>query len=236
MSYHALLAGVGVSLLLAGTTLAESRVFEVPDFDAVSVSGGISAVIDVGGAKAVVADAPTAAVLDRLQIEVRGNRLEVGFKWDALDWLFNFGQHKGVVVHISAPRLGGVSASAAANVDARNVAGTTLSLDASSGASMAAQLVTGQRVSANASSGANLSINGTCDQLIADASSGGSLTARDFTCKNVDANASSGGHASVNATVSIDAEASSGGNIAVSGRAPDVRSNTSSGGSISFAE
>ena len=37
MSYRTLAAGVGVSLLLAGTTLAESRVFEVPDFDAVSI-------------------------------------------------------------------------------------------------------------------------------------------------------------------------------------------------------
>lgn len=236
MSLHSQVLGVAFSAMLAGAAAAESRTFDVPQFDAVSIAGGISAIIDVGGVQAMVADAPTAAVLNRLQVEVHGGRLEVGFKWDVLDWLFNFGQYKGVVVHISAPRLSGVSASAAADVDVKNLAGTALGLDASSGASMSAQLVSGDRVSANVSSGANLAMTGTCEQLIAGASSGGSLVARDLACRNVDANASSGGHASVRATASIDADASSGGNIAVFGRAPEVHTNTSSGGSISFAE
>jgi hypothetical protein len=61
------------------------------------------------------------------------------------------------------------------------------------------------------------------------------LSAQSFDCQNVDVDASSGGYASVSATVSIDADASSGGSIDVFGSAPNVQSNTSSGGSVSFA-
>jgi hypothetical protein len=233
---RAVLLGSATLLALAGPAFAESRAYTLPPFKGVSVSGGISAVINVGGAQEVTADASTKAILDRLDVYVRDNTLTIGFKWDVLDWLFNFGQNKGVLVHVTAPSFSSVAASAAADVDVGKISADMLNLDSSSGASVAAQDVTGGRVSANSSSGGNLAVGGSCDQLIGNASSGGSLAAHDFKCTNVDVNASSGGHASIRATVSVDADASSGGSIAVFGSAPDVRSNTSSGGTISFAE
>jgi hypothetical protein len=235
MSHHSLLAGASAFLFLTGSALAESRSYTLPPFDGVSVSGGISAVVEVGGEQAVVADAPASAILDRLVVEVRGGQLEIGFEWNALDWLFNFGRNKGVVVHVSAPALSQASASAAADMDVKSISGDVLSFDSSSGASMSIQGAKGVRVSANSSSGANLTLSGSCDQLVGSTSSGASLSAQSFDCQNVDVDASSGGYASVSATVSIDADASSGGSIDVFGSAPNVQSNTSSGGSVSFA-
>jgi hypothetical protein len=228
--------GLATVLALSAPAIAESRAYTLPPFKGVSVSGGISAVITVGSDQEVTAEASTRAILDRLDIYVHNNTLTIGFEWDILDWLFNFGQNKGVLVHVTAPSLPSLAASAAADVDVAQGSSDVLSLDSSSGASMAVQDVNGGRVSANASSGANLTVGGSCDQMIGNASSGGNLTAQDFNCRNVEVDTSSGGHASVRATVSIDADASSGGSIAVFGRAPDVHSNTSSGGSISFAE
>lgn len=235
MAIRFLMLGAAALALLPGAALAESRTYTLAPFDSVSVSGGISAVIEIGAAQSVVADAATSAVLDRLDIEVRGNRLEVGFKWNVLDWLFNAGQNKGVVVHVTAPALSGASAGAGADVDVSQMTGTVLSLDSSSGASMSADGVNAERISLSSSSGANLAVAGSCKQMIGDTSSGATLQARDFECTDVDVNASSGGHASVRATKSVDANASSGGGIEIFGNAPEIRSNSSSGGSITFA-
>ena len=233
---RALSLGFATLLALSGPAFAESRSYDLPAFKGVSVSGGISAVVNIGGEQDVTADASTNAVLDRLEVYVRDDTLTIGFKWNVFDWLFSFGQNKGVLVHVTVPSLSSVTASAAADVDVGKISVDILTLDSSSGASMSVLGVTGGRVSANSSSGANLVVDGRCEQLLANASSGGSLAAQDFSCTKVAVNASSGGHASTRATASIDADASSGGTIAVFGGAPEVHSNTSSGGSISFAE
>lgn len=229
---------VRAGLLVLGTggcALAESRTYTLPPFDGVSVSGPISAVVLVGGEQSVAADASTSATLDRLHVEVRNRRLEVGFEWDPLDWLFNLGQNRGVLMHISVPALSSASASAAADVDVKSPAGETFSVDSSSGASLSVKDASSTRVSASSSSGATLTMAGTCDQFVGSTSSGANLAAESFECRKVEIDASSGGHAGVRATTSVKANASSGGGIAVFGAAADVQSETSSGGSISFA-
>ena len=234
-----MIARVGLAMLLGGlvstASWAESRTFPQSSFDEVSVSAGISTIIDVGKESAVSADAANSAILDRLQVEVRGKRLEIGYRTDFFDWIFHFGQNKGVVVHVSAPSVIGVEASSGADVDANGMTGNALTLRSSSGASLAAKAVSASRVSVEASSGAGLNVEGSCSQLIAEASSGANADASHLTCEDIDAGASSGGHVGVRATKSVDAEASSGGSVQIYGKAPDVKVDTSSGGSITYS-
>lgn len=218
--------------LSAVPAAAEIRVYDVAAFDSVSVSAGIAAVIVVGGAQSVVADAANAAVLERLKVEVRGTKLDIGIEWNLLDFLLNLGQHRQITVNVGAPRVGAVSASSGADVDVTGMNGDGLSLDASSGASLVVKGVAGTDVRLNASSGAGLDASGTCDRLFADASSGANVDARGLICKRVDANASSGGHASVFASEAADAEASSGGGVSILGNALQVDRETSSGGGV----
>jgi len=234
-----MIARIALATLLGGfvsTALcAESRTFSVPSFDEVSVSANISAIIDVGKDTAVTADAANSAILDRLQVEVRGKRLEIGYRADFFDWVFNFGQNKGVVVHVFAPSVVSVEANSGADVDANGMTGDALTLASSSGASLAAKAVSGSRVSVETSSGAGLTIEGSCMQLIAEASSGANADASHLACEDVDAGASSGAHVGILAMKSIDAEASSGGSVQIFGKAPDVKVDTSSGGSITYS-
>ena len=215
--------------------LAESRSFEVPAFDQVSVSSGISATIEIGGSQSVTADAFNAAILERVQVEVRNSRLEVSLRWDALDWVFNFGADKGVVLHIAAPALNAADSSAGADVEVRGLAGDTLSLSASSGANTVAADVKGGRIDLSASSGAYLKLTGTCEHLVAAASSGANIEAGGLACQDVNANASVGGHLAVRAGRSLDAHASVGGSILVSGNPATTTIDSSTGGSVSFA-
>ena len=102
---RSLATGALVAGLAMTPALAASRTIELPAFDQVSVSAGITAVIDVGMAQAVTADAPTDATLQRLDISVKGSQLVIGLKWNVVDQLIALGASKGVMIHITPPRL-----------------------------------------------------------------------------------------------------------------------------------
>jgi len=221
---------------LATPATAASRTYEVPSFDAVDISAGISAVVDVGSPQSVSAETATYAQLQKLDVRVDGGTLRITIKQNALDWLFNFGASRSVTVHVAAPALKSASSSAGSNVDVHHLAGQTLSLVASSGASLSADAVTGDFLTLDSSSGASLTASGTCGNLIANVSSGGNLEARALACVTANANASSGGHATVRASTTINADASSGGGIAIYGRPATSKVTSSIGGSVEYAD
>lgn len=225
-----------MAALSAPSAWAASQTFDVPPFDAVSVTAGIAAVVDVGGAQSVTAEAPNAATLSRLEIVVRDGRLDVGIKWNPLDLLFNLGQRRPVTVHITVPALVEASASAGADVDVNHASGEQLSFEASSGAALAVPGLAGDLVRIELSSGASLVASGTCDTLTIRTSSGADIDARALECATVIAEASSGGRMRTFASRSIDAEASSGGFIAVDGRPAQSRVESSSGGNVDISD
>lgn len=231
-----LIVGTAFVLLANSTTQAATRTFETAAFHEVSVSAGISAVVEVGQTQSISAEATTDALLDRLDVHVRDDKLEIAFKWDVLDWLFTFGQTRAVTVHVLAPELRAVESSAGANVDAQSLTGDNLRFAVSSGASLSAQGIKADYVTLDSSSGGNLTVSGSCTKLIANSSSGGNLGGKALSCADVNANASSGGHADVTATQSINANASSGGGITIHGKPAQTTVNSSSGGSAAFAD
>ena len=209
-----------------GAAQAEQRSYDLAPFDTVHVTTGISAVISVGTAQSVSADAPNVAALDRLQVVVHEGTLELSLGDNLVGRLLTLGQQPPILVHVALPSLKAADANAGANLDIENMKGETLALSASSGAAVVAKLVGVHSVSLDVSSGADLKIDGACTHLIANVASGGNLDARNLACDEVNASASSGGHGSVDATSSINAHASLGGGLEVVGKPTSVTSDS----------
>jgi hypothetical protein len=228
-------AGVVLGALLS-PALAESRSFEVGSFDQISVAAGISAVVDVGGPQSVRGEAPSNAILDHLLVQVIDSRLEIRFQSGVMDWVFNLGEDRNVLLHVSVPRLNSASASAGADLDVHGMAADLATLSASSGGAISADGAKLGFATLDASSGGTITIAGTCDTLAANASSGGTLAAKALVCSVVNANASVGGNITVTATTSINANASVGGNVSVSGKPTDISLNASTGGTARLAD
>ena len=182
------------------------------------------------------ARAPRHAILQRLDVSVHGNRLEISLKSNPVDWLFNLGDNKGVSVRVSVPVLDAADSNSGADVDVHGLVAETVRLSASSGAGLSADGIASKFVTLDSSSGANLTATGTCSKLIANASSGGGIAAAGLACSDVNADASSGAHAEVRATESINANASVGAGIVIHGRPAQVNVNSSVGGSVAFSD
>jgi hypothetical protein len=234
MRYALLPAVAGAFISLTAGALAQSRNYDLPDFDSVSVSAGVTAIIAVGGTQSVTAESSSAAALNRLEVDVRDRRLEIGIESNPLGLLFNFGRSDRIVVRISAPHVSKAEASSGANVDVDGMSGDSLALFASSGAALAATGLSGAAVTIDGTVGANLDVSGTCGRLSASASSGASVEAGDLVCGEVRAQASSGAHLTVYAQTAIDADASVGGGVTVRGKPADMKVTSSTGGAVSF--
>jgi hypothetical protein len=191
----------------------------------VSVAAGITADIQVGSPRSIVAET-SSADFDDLKITVEGNVLRIGRPQRS--W-FSFSRRARYQVRIVTPALRSVSASSGAEVDVDGDLQGDFSLDASSGSEVDVSAVRGGTVKVSASSGSDVSIAGTCMSLDAHASSGSDLRAEGLRCENVSIQASSGSDASVVATQSVTGKASSGSDVRVAGAPRLVQVDKSSG-------
>lgn len=172
------------------------------------MSSGVEAKITVGHDYSVRAEG-SATSLERLEIKVAGSKLRIGRKSRFFSW-----GRDSITVYVSLPVLS--------------------ALDVSSGAEAAATGVDADKFRIDASSGGDAEASGVCQEITVDVSSGGDIDAEALQCVSGAADASSGGHASVYTSESIVADASSGGHVSVYGSPPKVKTNNSSGGSVSI--
>ena len=189
---------------LAITPLAHAETRALSGFDAVSASGKLQVEISQGAAHSVRLDGPRASeVISR----VRDGRLELETPrtWFGLS---NSRTH----VRITMPSVRALSASAGAEMEARDMRADALALDSSSGA--------------------ELTVTGTCGALSADASSGADLDARGLRCSTANVDSSSGADAYVQATELANVDASSGSDIYLTGGARIGGMDVSSGADV----
>ena len=232
MSRFQALAASTVLLAAPVTVSAETRDFDLSEFNRIEISTGINAIVEIGGEFSVRAETDNTKILEDLRIEVRGRKLIADLDIGFLDSLL--GKNRDVTVYITLPDLTEVEGNAGADVLVSGSYGPELVAAASSGASLLIDGLTSDRVELDASSGASLRVSGECVNLRVDASSGGSVNASKLTCEIVKADASSGGSATVFATTSINADASSGGGIDVEGAPTRIEVDESSGGDVDF--
>lgn len=205
------LGALAISALCSSAALADQKSYDYKDFDKISVSAGVEAVIAVGGDYSVNAES-SAEGLERLEIRLRGRELHIGRE----SRFMSFGRQPNITVRVTLPKLAG--------------------LDVSSGSETRASGVKGGDFEIDASSGAGLTIEGECDALELDISSGADVDAHGFKCKSARADASSGSDAEINVSDSITADASSGASVKVYGEPKSATIEKSSGGSVTIVK
>jgi len=188
---------------------ADSKNYNLSNFDRVDVSAGIEVILQQGPFS-VEADTPENK-FDRIVVEVRGDTLHIGRKQDGWS-LFNWNGGPRYTVTVSAPAYSGFNVSSGSNVKGRS-----LNL---------------RDVKVDVSSGAHVELAGACAGLRVDISSGAHFDGEDLKCQSARVDASSGSHAEAFATQSASGDASSGANITFHGKPASFEKDTSSGGAV----
>lgn len=233
--------GTVIGLSLAGTAMAESRTFELGDFDKIDIATGLDAAVTLGDSFSVTATSGSTQALDNLQLSVADGVLTARFDQSFLDFILSGGlvgmllsSGNALTIDITMPALSGIDASSGADVRAQGLTSDKLSLNASSGANIELTDATLGTVQMGSSSGADIDISGTAESVEAEASSGADIDAENLVAASATASASSGAGISIHATASITAEASSGGDVDVYGDPTTRDVDASSGGDVNF--
>lgn len=208
----------------SGNVTTETRKVE-GTYTEVSVSGGLEAYISQGNVAEITVETD-----DNLQqhiiTEVNGSELKIYTDK-------SISPSKATNIRITLPVIEGVSASGGSTVKGKTAfKSDKLELESSSGSSLEVN-VSAVKVTAEASSGSTLTVTGTTDDLIAESGSGSTLNAGALTAKNVDADAGSGSTITTNAVEELNAEASSGSHINYVKTPASLKTDVSSGGSVS---
>ena len=176
-----------------------SQVYELTDFDRISVGGVFEIDVTAGGDYAVTLyGAPD--VIARMEPAVENGvlHLDQGGGSGKVKW-----RDQGVSAVITMPSIRGVSVAGVADADVTGI-------DASS-------------FKVSLSGVGNVSLSGTCESLTADVSGVGELGAEDFECRTVDVDVSGVGSARVFASEEADAAVSGIGSIDIYGSPQRVR-------------
>ncbi|MDZ4760888.1 MAG: head GIN domain-containing protein [Alphaproteobacteria bacterium] len=196
----------GVAAITAAPVFAETKSFNLSNFDAVAASAGVEVILRQGPF-AIRVDEPRGD-FDKLELEVKGGTLIVSRK-SSSGW---FQRGPDYTVTVTAPVYDAISAKSGSDVQGEN-----LSL---------------QNVEVKVSSGANLELSGTCATMTLAVSSGADFEGESLRCTSASVDASSGADADAFATVKAVGDASSGADITFHGQPATFEKDTSSGGSV----
>lgn len=199
------------SVAVMSAAYAETRDYDLPNFDKIDVSAGIMLVATVGEDQAVSVETKHGDFSD-FEIKVRNGRLYATRENTRLRWHKNKSDYK---VTISVSDLNEISASSGSHADVTNIDANEFDIDASSGA--------------------HIKLAGNCNKCNIDLSSGANIKAKELKCESAVIDVSSGGNGAVSVRESVVADASSGGHVRVYGAPQYVNVDKSSGGSIRIA-
>lgn len=195
-------------------------------FSQIKASGAVK--VDIrNGPNAIVVEADD-NLMKYIETKVSGEVLTIRLR------NINSLRNATIKIHVTAPQLTRINASAGAEVKSDNVivSDDKMDLQASSGAELSLK-ADAPEVSISASSGGNVNVSGRTKNVTAHASSGSSVKASGLLSENADAHSSSGGSVNVNASISIKASASSAGQVRYTGGATVMKKEESSGGTVS---
>ena len=237
MNKPALVAAAALSLATA-PALADSRTYDLPEFDSIDIATGLNAVVTRGDTQAVRVEAADAGMFDRLDIKVRNGKFTAKQHTNLIDIILSggilnmLGGKSDLTIYVTVPELAGINASSGANVEADFLAGDHPHVSASSGAHIAVSNVDARKLDLASSSGAGIAASGTCDRLEMHFSSGANIRAADLSCEAVDVSGSSGASADITIADSVDGGMSSGASLRLHGDPKKIEVESSSGGSV----
>jgi hypothetical protein len=227
MTRRIAIAAIALSTAAPLPALAETRTYDVGNFEGIDVSAGIEVIFETGTAKSVSVENKDGDFSDII-VESKGGELVLK-RPRKMGW----GRRRApYTVTVGAPSLSSIEASSGSSVSGDGLSGPRANVEVSSGADVEIGGIDAETVIAQASSGASMEIAGTCTSIDADASSGATLDAGDLICERLTADVSSGASIEAHASRSVRADASSGGSVKAFGGASDVSAEKSSGGSV----
>jgi len=211
----------------SGPVVNEDR--RVSEFDKVRVSGGGTLIITSGEQPGLRIEGRRDA-LDRIRVEVEGDTLSIGERWDWLRFgpFWDMGE---ITYYLSAPTLVSVELSGAVGV--RNEAwlkGDVLDLDCS-GSSVVDLDVELQTLNIRASGSSDITLRGSTAELSLHASGSTRVGARDLVAGTVTVDCSGSSDIVVNATERLSIDASGSSDISYLGD-PAVESDISGSGGL----
>lgn len=200
---------------------------DITDFDKISISAGLTAIVTQGEKEFVEVEADQ-NLLKYIVTEVRdGKTLSIHWKRN-----LSIMRYKKAVVHVTLRHLKAVKASSSADVIGKStIKVNNIKLHASSSADIKL-ILNAETIHADASSSADIILSGTTNKLYADASSSADILARRLIAQHVEADASSAADISVYAEKSLVAEASSAGDVSYYGNPQSTDIDTSSAGDV----
>lgn len=216
------------TLLLSAAAFAEDpgkgSVRDVPDFDGVEVSNGLSAKVTVGP-KSVRITGDEQQV-SQVRTEVVNGKLVV--KMEKKGW-FGSNSGRGIQVIISSPKVTSLEASGGADIDAEAAATENFLAEASGGGDVSVHNLDVKKLKVDVSGGAEVTVKGRAELADMEASGGAEIHARELSLKTLNVEASGGCEVEANPTDSISADVSGGSSVHVDS-APAQREVSSSGG------
>ena len=186
----------------------EERKFDLPAFDRIDVSTGVTVIADIGEAQTITVKTDNGDFTD-FEIGVRNGELHISRNASPLRWHASKADYK---VLITAPSLKAIDASSGSHAKITNISTPNFFIDLSSGA--------------------HATLDGECEECVIDLSSGANLNAKYLECEAANIDVSSGGHGVIRVLGSVTADASSGGHVAIVGNPERINVDKSSGGQI----
>ena len=208
----------------SGNVTTETRKVEGA-FTKVSVSSGLEAYISQGNVAEITVETDD-NIQQHIKAEVNGSELKI-YTDESIS------PSKGTNIRITLPAIEGITASGGATIKGKTAfKSDKLLLESSSGSTLEVN-VSAVKLDAEASSGSTLTVTGTADNLVAESGSGSTLNAEGLTTQTADADASSGSTINVNVLDKLTAEASSGSHVNYVKTPASLKTDVSSGGSVS---
>jgi Putative auto-transporter adhesin, head GIN domain len=231
-----LLAGTGYAFAKPHATVKVST-SEIQDrhlsgFNAVSVGGSFDVYITQGSTESVKVEAP-GEVIDRIITEVDGGVLRIYNKNNSWHWGDMWGNHKKIVVHVTAKDLNAVSLSGSGDVFFKEgITANSLKLRISGSGDMTGKVDTKTLESSISGSG-DMKLSGRADNSTVSVVGSGDYTARYLVTINSAVRVIGSGDAEINASEKVDASVRGSGDIRYTGAAKNVNSNKTGSGDIS---
>jgi len=235
MSYSRIPAAALTLAFMATPLSAAEQSYDLSGFTNVSVERGIDVTLTTGTPFQVTAEASRGALLEEMQIFLRGDTLVISRDADGSFSVTGLvGRYH---VTVSMPGLEDLETMSGAEVVGVLGEGPRVALrvTASSGSQIALSGLSVDALSVSASSGSQVDLAGSCADVQMDASTGAGIDGDRLSCARADLRASSGANIDLAVTDRLKGRVSGGGDIDITG-APEIESlHESSGGDVSIS-
>lgn len=204
----------------------------ITGFHAVDVGGSFDVYITQGSSESVKVEAPD-EIIDHIITEVDNGVLKIYNKNDRnFHWGDLFGNHKKIVVYVSAKDLNAIAVSGSGDVFFKEgIHTTSLRLRVSGSGDMYGRVEVKNLESGISGSG-DVKLVGRAESSAVNVSGSGDFEARGLVTVNTLVHVSGSGDASVNASGSISASVSGSGDVRYTGGAKSVSSSKSGSGDV----